>query len=111
MAVITGLNTGERVTLLILLTKPDSGLVKNMNDPMGGTPLARATTEVARLRGTAAGVSNLDALFDATGNVADTNTVATALGFASDSFYDPSGPCPPAGSGDVAIFKTLSQGL
>lgn len=109
MPVITGLNAGERVALLILLTKPDSGLVKNLNANTG-TPLSRATAELKRLRGTDAGVNYLDSLFD-NGKVADTKTVAAALGFTNDDYYDPGGPCPPVGTGDEAIYGVLSQNL
>ncbi len=110
MPVVTGLNAGERVALLLLLTKPDSGLVKNLNANTG-TPLSRAAAEITRLRGTDAGVTNLDSLFNGSGKVADTATVSAALGFTNDDFYDPGGPCPPAGDGDEAIYSVLSQNL
>jgi len=93
-----------------LLTKPDSGLVKNMN-ANAGTPASRASAEIVRLRGTDAGVTNLDSLFNGNGKIADTATVSTALGFSKDDFYDPGGPCPPAGPGDEAIYEVLSQNL
>jgi hypothetical protein len=107
---ITGLNKGERVALLLFLTK-DSGVFRNLNTSGGMTPVARAAAEVARLRGTAAGVTGLDQLFTSSGTVAAPTVVATALGFSSDDFYDPSGPCPPAGDGDEAIYEALSENL
>jgi hypothetical protein len=110
MPVITGLNAGERVALLLLLTKPDSGLVKNLNGNTG-TPADRAGAEIKRLRGTDAGVNYLDSLFDNTGKVANTQAVAAALGFTNDDYYDPGGPCPPAGAGDEGIYTILSQNL
>ena len=109
---VMGLNTGERVALLLFLTR-DSGVLRNFNDNSKGTAVVRAKAEVVRLRGNkpADDVTGLDQLFDQhTNQVLTATDLSAALGLSAD-FYTPGGPCPPVGRGDGAIYQVLKQYL
>jgi len=117
MAQVQGLTRGERAALLLYFMAKGSGVRRNLDQAgTGGGGAARARAEIIRLRNSNVNinqVTNLDLLFDANDNLAGDKTLVAALGFdpAGDGFYDPGGACPPAGTGDAAIYQALQANL